>query len=233
MACAVVPLALSVLLLAGAAPGQGADPSSSPGTARSPAAPGSPAAAGSPVASPSATPDPQVPHDAPDLEAVLPSEVDGTPLFTTSLGAPTWERFPAAATEVLVQLASALGVELSAIEFAFANDPTADPLYNYFAARAAGVPGSAVVDAYATLANDAEEGSTLADSELGGIPVRHLSAPNNPVGDVWFFASGDVLIGIQAADAATAERLIALLPTSQGSPAPSPVASAAGGVRSG
>jgi hypothetical protein len=191
-----------------------------PATAQSP----SPAVSTAPSAS--ATPVDTGPHDAPDLEAIFPDTVDGATLVKGSLGAPTWEALGGLdAFAEVARIAEALNVDASAIAFAFANDPTATPLYNLFAIRVAGVTGDRIVDLYGTKAQEVEVDSVLQQDVLGGREVTHLIAPNNPVGDVWFYALGDVLVGIQAGDELTAERLLGLLPTTLPSPAASlPVA---------
>jgi hypothetical protein len=163
------------------------------------------------------------PHDAPDLEAIFPDTIDGAPLVKGSLGAPTWEALGGLdAFAEVARIAEALNVDASAIEFGFANDPTATPLYNLFAIRVAGVTGDRIVDLYGTMAQEVEVDSVLQPDTLGSTDVMHLIAPNNPVGDVWFYALGDVLVGIQAGDELTAERLLGLLPTALPSPAASP-----------
>jgi hypothetical protein len=39
-----------------------------------------------------------------------------------------------------------------------------------------------------------------------------VTAPGNPIGDVWFYVAGDTLFGVQAGSDADAEKLLALLP---------------------
>ena len=188
-----------------------------------------PVAAQSPSPSATATatqaPTEGLPHDAPDLEARIPDTVDEAPLIKGSFGAPTWEQYGLEAVGQVATIAQELGVDASMVEFAFANDPTADPLFNLFLIRVIGVPPEQVVELYGRLAAEEQPGSTLETTTLGGAAVQHLVAPANPVGDVWFYPLGDAMVGIQTSDAATAERLFQLLaavPAPSGeAPAPS------------
>lgn len=155
-----------------------------------------------------------VPHDAPRLEALLPAEVDGATLFRTSFGPATWAGIGVENLGALGALTDEFGVGIDAVSFAAANDPTASPLFNLFALAVVGVPGATLNQVYARLAQQDEVGSTVEPATLGGIAVTHLDAPNNPIPHVWTWSVGDVVLGIQAADEATATRLIGLLPTS-------------------
>jgi hypothetical protein len=186
-----------------------------PSEAQSPLPSSSPSAPSS-----SQAPSGGLPHDAPDLEARIPDSIDGAPLVKGSFGAPTWEQFGLEAAGQVAMIAQELGVDASAVEFAFANDPTASPLYNVFLIRVIGVPPEQVVELYGRLATEEQTGSTLDTVTLGGIEVSHLAAPANPVGDVWFFAQDDAMVGIQTSDAAAAEMLFqALAAVPAGSPA--------------
>jgi hypothetical protein len=188
----------------------------------------SPSAPASVEPSTSQAPGGTLPHDAPELEARIPDTIDGAPLVKGSFGAPTWEQFGLEAVGEVATIAQELGVDASAVEFAFANDPTASPLFNLFLIRVTGVAPEQVTELYGRLAAEEQAGSTLETVTLGGTQVSHLIAPANPVGDVWFYPQGDAMVGIQTADPATAERLsqlLAAVPAPSGS-GPSPAASA-------
>jgi hypothetical protein len=204
---------LAGALVSAAIPAQAATPSSSPGSDP----PSVPASSTAPA-------QPSVPHDAPRLEALLPTEVDGAALFRTSFGPATWAGIGVENLGALGALTDELDVDMDAVSFAAANDPTASPLFNLFALAVDGVPGTTLNEVYALLAQQEQVGSTVEPATLGGIAVLHLDAPNNPIPHVWTWSVGDVVLGIQAADEETATRLITLLPTSV--PAPEPVASA-------
>ncbi len=105
-----------------------------------------------------------------------------------------------------------LGVERTDLELAFANDPTASPLFNYLAFRVAGVPGATLVDTYERLIPRTEVDATAQRILVDGREVVWVAIPYNPIPNIWFWAEGDTLVGIQAADQAAFEVLYQLLP---------------------
>jgi len=179
------------------------------------------------TASPGPTPydSPNLPHDARDLEALFPDSVDGRPLGKLSIGRPTIEGM-VGTTSDLDAFADALGVELTDFEIAFANDPTAmatgTPVFNYMAFRVAGVTGGSLVEAYERLTPATEVDAVAARATIDGREVVWVRMPYNPVPNIWFWAEGDVLVGIQAADQATFEKLYRLMPARP--PTGSPIA---------
>lgn len=183
-----------------------------------------------PMAAPSPTTpavDLSMPHDVPDLEALFPDSVDGSPLFKLSMGRPTLEALADQGMGQLDVFVSELGIERTDLELAFANDPTADPLFNYLAFRAAGITGPALVEAYARMVPQAEASATTRTVTIDGREVTSISMPSNPLSEIWFWTEGDALVGIQTVDLATLERLYRLMPGQAGPPAGSPTASAA------
>gem|GEM_PF-3914288 len=173
------------------------------------------------AASPAAPVDPRLPHDAVHLEALLPDAVAGTALFKVSYGPPTWALLGPEGTASFVAISDAFERDIDDLTMAFANDPTAVPVFNLFAIEVAGVPGAAVAETYGQMAQQAEVGSTLSPATLGGVPVIHLAAPNNPIRNVWFLGVDGVMLGIQATTEAQAEQLLGLLPTSVPAASPS------------
>ncbi|MFN8518988.1 MAG: hypothetical protein U0667_06275 [Chloroflexota bacterium] len=180
----------------------------------------------SPASSPAATQavDPSIPHDVPDLEALFPDAIDGTTLFKLSMGRPTLEALGDASLGDFDALVAALGIERGDLELAVANDPTS-AAFNFLAFRAAGITGEQLVEAYETLVPQSEVDAVAQRIPVGDQEVVWVSMPNNPIPNLWFWAQGDTLVGIQAADQATFQRLYALLPpTVSASPAASPSA---------
>jgi len=189
-----------------------------------PASAQSPSPASSPVASQAV--DPSIPHDVPDLEALFPDAVDGATLFKLSMGRPTLEAMGDASLGDFDALVAELGIERGDLELAVANDPTS-AAFNFLAFRAAGISGEQLVAAYERLVPQSETGAVAQRISVGDQEVVWVSMPNNPIPNLWFWAQGDTLVGIQTADQATFERLYGLLPPApSGSPAPSPGASA-------
>ena len=152
-----------------------------------------------------------VPHEDPALEARLPAEFEGKPLFKLSVGPISSAGNEGA--EPVKRLASEIGDRTGNFSLAFANDPTAtaDP-FNYFALRIPGAPSAQLVERYAALTVADTRGAESEQVTVAGKQVTHVTAPGNPIGDVWFYAVGDTLFGVQARTPDKAAALLALLP---------------------
>jgi hypothetical protein len=200
---ALVALGLALTLVAGCSGtgGSATQPASS-GTAGAPASPGPGAASGGPSTDP-------LPHEDPPLEARLPREVDGKPLTVFSIGPVAAAGNPGAAP--IKDLAREIGDGTGSFGLAFASDPTS-PTFNFFALRIPGADSDELVERYGALTLEDTTGGTLENVKLGDSDVVHVTSPGNPIGDVWFFATGDTLFGIQARTAERAAELMALLP---------------------
>lgn len=180
------------------------------------------AAQGSPA--PTSSDGLRVPHDVPAMEALFPDAVDGRPLFKLSLGRPSLELMGDASLGDLDLLVSELGIDRADLELAFANDPTASPVFNYLAFRVAGVSGATLVDTYQRLIPRTEADATAQRVTIDAREVVWVAIPFNPIPNIWFWAAGDTLLGIQAADQPTFQKLYRLLPPSTyplASPSPS------------
>jgi hypothetical protein len=180
--------------------GASAPPSSS-------SAPASPGSSGS--AKPSASSSLVLPHDDPALEDRLPDDVAGKQLFKLSVG-PVSSAGNVGA-EPIKAMAKEIGDGSGNFGLAFANDPT-DPTYNFFALRVPGAASAELVEKYAALTIADTRGAEADQATLGGRTVTHVTAPGNPIGDVWFYAIDDTLFGVQAGSAEKATTLLALLP---------------------
>lgn len=152
-----------------------------------------------------------LPHEDPALEARLPDSVEGNKLFKLSVGPVSSVGNEGA--EPVKKLVSEIGDGTGNFGLAFANDPTAtaDP-FNYFALRVPGAPTAQLVDRYAALTVADTRGAESEQVTVAGKQVTHVTAPGNPIGDVWFYAIGDTLFGVQARSAEKAAALVALLP---------------------
>jgi hypothetical protein len=78
--------------------------------------------------------------------------------------------------------------------------------------RVPGADSAELVGRYRDLTIADAPGAVADTATLGGKETVHVTAPSNPIGDVWFYATGDTLFGVQAASPAEAEALVALLP---------------------
>jgi hypothetical protein len=196
-------LGLVLTLVAGCAGAVGsAAPSAGSGTAAAPTPPGPELPSGAPSTDP-------LPHEDPALEVRLPREVDGKPLTVFSIGPIAAAGNPGAAP--VKDLAREIGDGTGSFGLAFASDPTS-PTFNFFALRIPGADGDELSERYGALTLEDTTNGTLENVMLGGREMVHVTSPGNPIGDVWFFATGDTLFGMQARTAERAEELLALLP---------------------
>ena len=203
-------IALALALLAGCGTAAGSASPSAASVAPSVA----PATASAPPSSApsSAAPSPSVaglPHDDPGLEARLPSEVDGKPLTIFSVGPISVAGNPGA--DPVKNLVKEIGDGTGDFGLAFANDASA-PKYNIFALRVPGAEPDELVTRYGELTVADTTGSKAESVTIGGKQMIHVTVPFNPVGDVWIYATGDTLFGVQAESPERATALLALLP---------------------
>jgi hypothetical protein len=152
-----------------------------------------------------------IPHEDPALEARLPDSFGGSKLFKLSVGPISSVGNEGA--EPVKKLASEIGDGSGNFSLAFANDPTAtaNP-FNYFALRIPGAPTTQLVERYAALTVADTRGAESEQVTAGGKQVTHVTAPGNPIGDVWIYAIGDTLFGVQAGSPERAAELLAPLP---------------------
>jgi hypothetical protein len=202
-----------VLVLAACGGSAGQSPSS--GASAAPSASQPAATSSAPAVVPSASASAvapsglALPHEDPELEAKLPDEVDGAKMFKLSVG-------PVASVgnlgaEPVRDLAKELGDGSGNFGLAFANDPTSGT-YNLFALQIPGADSVELLEQYTALTVADTAGSETDSVTLAGKTVTHVTAPGNPIGDVWFYVAGDTLFGVQAGSDADAEKLLALLP---------------------
>ena len=153
-----------------------------------------------------------LPHEDPALEARLPDEFEGKKLFKISVGPISSAGNEGA--EPVKKLADEIGDGTGNFSLAFANDPTAHDagVFNYFALRIPGAPSAQLVEKYAALTVADTRGAESEQVTMAGKQVTHVTAPGNPIGDVWIYAIGDTLFGVQAHSPEQAAALLALLP---------------------
>jgi len=153
-----------------------------------------------------------LPHEDPALEARLPDEFEGKKLFKISVGPISSAGNEGA--EPVKKLADEIGDGTGNFSLAFANDPTARDaaVFNYFALRIPGAPSAQLVERYAALTVADTRGAESEQQTVAGKQVTHVTAPGNPIGDVWIYAIGDTLFGVQAHSPEQAAALLALLP---------------------
>jgi hypothetical protein len=166
----------------------------------------------SPSRSPSPRPSPTlklvIPHEDPGLEKLLPDTVDGKTLMKLSVGPVS--SLGVAGAQGVKDAAKQIGDGSGNFGLAYAGDP--DGKFNLFALRIPGAESSALLTSFAQMTLAETPGGKAESATLGGRSVVHIIDPTNDLGDVWFYAIGDTLYGVQAGSATEATKLLALLP---------------------
>ena len=204
-------LAALAIAACGAGSGSAAPAGTEGGRSGEPAGPPLGSSSGPSSLAPSPSSNLVLPHEDPSLEARLPDSFDGKTLFKLSVGPVSSVGNEGA--EPVKKLVAEIGDGTGNFGLAFANDPTAtaDP-FNYFALRIPGAPTAQLVERYAALTVADTRGAESEQVSVAGKQVTHVTAPGNPIGDVWFYGIGDTLFGVQARTPEKAAALIALLP---------------------
>jgi hypothetical protein len=201
VAASLVLVACSTPTAPAASPSSGASPSSA-GPAPRPAI-ATPGAATVPPPSQALV----IPHDDPELERRLPDEVDGTTLtkFSVGPGSSASESDAQGMHDIALRIGDGSG------EFgvAYAGDPANK--FNLFAFRVDGADPSALATQFAQMTFAETVGGKVEAATLGGRDVVHVVDPVSEIGDVWFYADGDTLLGVQAGSTREATDLLALL----------------------
>jgi hypothetical protein len=209
-----LPAALSILAVAVlvAACGSAATPApaGSPAAVQ-PSATASPTPAGGAKSpSPRPTPSPKlvVPHDDPELEKLLPATVDGATLMKLSVGPVS--SVGVGGAQGIKDAAKQIGDGSGNFGLAYAGDP--DGKFNLFALHIPGADSSALLTSFTQMTLAETPGGKAESATLGGRSLVHIIDPTSQIGDVWFYAIGDTLYGVQAGTATQATKLLALLP---------------------
>ena len=147
------------------------------------------------------------PHDDPALEALLPDEVDGTKLLKLSVS--PISTAGAAGAQAMKALATRIGDGSGSFGLAYAGDPGG--AFNLFALHIPGADGSALLTQFAQMTLAETVGGSVEAAHLGDRDVVHVVDPVSEIGDVWFYANDDTLLGVQAGSATQATELLALL----------------------
>lgn len=209
---AVATTFAAILVLAGcASSGAPTAPPSAGAPSGQPSAEGS-VAARSPGASPS-KPKPSasqalvIPHEAPKLEALLPDEVDGAKLTKLSVGPVS--SIGVAGAQGIKDVAKQIGDGSNNFGLAYAGDPAGK--FNLFVLQIAGAKPAALMTSFAQMTLAETPGGKVETAHLGGRDLVHVIDPLSQIGDVWFYATGDTLFGVQAGSPDQATKLLALL----------------------
>jgi hypothetical protein len=208
---------LACLVLAVAACSSGASPA--PAGSQAVASPGGPAPAPGTTATPSArlrSPSPRpsptqklvIPHDDPELEKLLPDQVDGKTLMKISVGPVS--SVGVSGAQGIKDAAKLIGDGSGNFGLAYAGDP--DGKFNLFTLHINGADPSKLLTSFTQMTLAETPGGKAESATLGGRSLVHVIDPTSQIGDVWFYAIGDTLYGVQAGSADQATKLLALLP---------------------
>jgi len=202
-------LAGAALLLAisgcSAAPPSGTSSSTTPEAPPSVATPHAPDQPTAPVGMtppPGAKDAPAPPHDAPDLEALIPDAIAGVPMTKTSSRADPGD-------VNMVELASRLGIQVADIAFAHATTTSDDFVATIEATRVSGADAERLRDINLE-ANAGSLASGPTEELVGGKQV--VAVTNNLGYRFYLYASGDVLYTVSVLDASVAAQVLAALP---------------------
>lgn len=145
---------------------------------------------------------PAPPHDASDLEALIPDAIAGVSLTKSSSRADPRD-------VNMVELASRLGIQVADIAFAHATTTSADFVATIEATRVSGADAERLRDV--TLeASAGSLASEPSDEVVGGKQV--VAVTNNLGYRFYLYASGDVLYTVSVLDASVAAQVLAALP---------------------
>lgn len=149
----------------------------------------------------------QLPHEATDLEALLPDQVDGKTLTKLSNG--PLASLGNAGAQPLRDATKQIGDGSGNWGLAYAGDP--EGKFNLFALQIHGAETSKLLTTFTQLTLAETVGGRAEAAELGGRSLVHIVDPVSDIGDVWFYGEGDTLFGVQAGSPAQATKLLALI----------------------
>jgi hypothetical protein len=209
---AVLAVVAGAVLLIAACGGTAATPAAGGSVAQVATPSPSQARPTAPPGSPSAKPRPTqklvIPHDDPELEKLLPNEVAGKVLMKLSVGPVS--SIGVAGAQGIKDAAKQIGDGSGNFGLAYAGDP--DGKFNLFALHINGADPSALLTSFTQMTLSETLGGKAESATLGGRSLVHVVDPTSQIGDVWFFAKGDTLYGVQAGSPEQATMLLALLP---------------------
>ena len=158
-----------------------------------------------------AAPTPPFPSEVKDLEARLPSQVNGVTLVKYSWTGPDFMA-SGSATQDVQDLLNQLGKQPADISVAFAGDPNGDLDVNIGAFRVGGAAADALLGAFLASIQKASPEDQFNPLSLGGKNVTQVVDPGDDAATVYVYASGDTLFYVQSGDKALAAATLLVLP---------------------
>ena len=146
---------------------------------------------------------PAAPHDAPDLEALIPDAIAQFPLTKSSTRADPEDIN-------VVQLASRLGIQVADIAFAHATTTSDDFVAVIEATRVDGADAGLLRD----IMLEASAGGLASEPSDEVVAGKEVATVASSMGRLYLYASGNVLYVVTVLDASVAAEVLAALPPS-------------------
>ena len=151
------------------------------------------------------------PSEVKDLEARLPSQVNGVTLVKYSWNGPDFLA-SGSDTQDVQELLNQLGKQPTDISVAFAGDPNGDLDVTIGAFRVGGAEANPLLGAFLGSIRKASPEDQFNQLNLGGKNVTQVVEPGDDAATVYVYASGDTLFYVQSGDQALAAAALEALP---------------------
>jgi len=222
MTAALAALALVVGACGSSTPTPTAAPTAAPASIAVPSpAPASGATASQPAGSgavadpsaPQAVPSFLLPSEDKDLEARLPSQVNGIPLSKYSFSGTSFLASGSSNAQDLIELLKSLGKTPADMSIAFASDAGGGLDVQIGAFRVAGAATDALLAAFLAATSKETPGSVMTSMNVGGKAVTQIVDPADATSPpVYVYAKGDILYYLLTPDAALAAAALQAMP---------------------
>ena len=146
---------------------------------------------------------PAAPHDAPDLEALIPDAIAQFPLTKSSTRADPEDIN-------MVQLASRLGIQVADIAFAHATTTSDDFVAVIEATRVDGADAGLLRD----IMLEASAGGLASEPSDEVVAGKEVVTVASSMGRLYLYASGNVLYAVTVLDTSVAAEVLAAIPSS-------------------
>jgi hypothetical protein len=153
------------------------------------------------------------PSEDKDLEAKLPSTINGVTLTKYSFKGGDFLEAGASNSQDLLDLLTALGKTPNDLSVAFAGDPAGNLDVQIGAFRVAGADSNALLAGFIASANKETPEEAVSQGNVGGKNVTQITDPTDPTtGTVYVYANGDTLFYVESSDASLAGAALQALP---------------------
>jgi hypothetical protein len=153
------------------------------------------------------------PSEDKDLEARLPSQVNGVTMVKYSFKGASFLESGADNQQDLKDFLSSLGKSPDDLSVAFAGDPNAQLDLQLGAFRVAGADSNALLSAFIAATQKQSPQDTVTQGNVGGKNVTQIVDPNDTEsGTIYIYASGDTLFYVSSPDPALAAAGLTALP---------------------